>query len=230
MSKNKSIHGQNNDVSEFFGSTESSAEIIRKIKEKQLINLKEYASHIKSIPFLTTHIDSIDTEKIILLRKYINRDLVIYTFAQILQDITSAILLEAGIYEYTLVTGTMRNHIDSILPNIYESKFDDILQNINENTDLNNHTLRKAIRNRTINAQQVAFMSPQDLHPDRWELLVQKHKRKEENKKNIAVTDLYQCRKCKERKCRMIELQTRSSDEPMTQFVTCLNCYHVMKY
>lgn len=39
-----------------------------------------------------------------------------------------------------------------------------------------------------------------------------------------ATTDMYTCRKCKEKKCSYYELQIRSSDEPMTKFIKCCNC------
>ncbi len=37
-----------------------------------------------------------------------------------------------------------------------------------------------------------------------------------------AMTDEYKCGKCKQRKCKYSQAQTRSADEPMTTFVTCL--------
>ncbi|KAK7047744.1 transcription elongation factor TFIIS [Paramarasmius palmivorus] len=39
-----------------------------------------------------------------------------------------------------------------------------------------------------------------------------------------AETDAFQCARCKQRKCRYRQAQTRSADEPMTTFVTCINC------
>mmetsp|Transcript_50376 Transcript_50376/g.109519 ORF Transcript_50376/g.109519 Transcript_50376/m.109519 type:complete len:85 (+) Transcript_50376:802-1056(+) len=39
-----------------------------------------------------------------------------------------------------------------------------------------------------------------------------------------SVTDTFECSKCKQRKCSFFQKQTRSADEPMTTFVTCLNC------
>ena len=39
-----------------------------------------------------------------------------------------------------------------------------------------------------------------------------------------SMTDRYKCRKCGSRKCSYYEVQTRSADEPMTQFITCLKC------
>lgn len=35
---------------------------------------------------------------------------------------------------------------------------------------------------------------------------------------------LYTCRKCKSRKVHVVTAQTRSADEPMTEFCTCFAC------
>ena len=42
--------------------------------------------------------------------------------------------------------------------------------------------------------------------------------------KPTAMTDQFKCRKCSSRSCSYYEVQTRSADEPMTQFITCLDC------
>ena len=39
-----------------------------------------------------------------------------------------------------------------------------------------------------------------------------------------AMTDMFKCNRCGSRSCTYYELQTRSADEPMTQFITCLTC------
>ncbi|KAI7867853.1 transcription factor S-II, central domain-containing protein [Spinellus fusiger] len=39
-----------------------------------------------------------------------------------------------------------------------------------------------------------------------------------------AETDMFMCGKCKGRKCTYFQMQTRSADEPMTTFVTCVLC------
>ena len=39
-----------------------------------------------------------------------------------------------------------------------------------------------------------------------------------------AETDMFKCGKCRGRKCTYFQMQTRSADEPMTTFVTCVNC------
>ena len=45
-----------------------------------------------------------------------------------------------------------------------------------------------------------------------------------------ATTDQFKCGKCKFRKAKYYQMQTRSADEPMTTFVTCLNCNHRWKF
>ena len=50
-----------------------------------------------------------------------------------------------------------------------------------------------------------------------------------EKEKNSMVHDedytgIFVCRKCKSRKTTYYQLQTRSADEPMTTYVTCLGC------
>ena len=54
-------------------------------------------------------------------------------------------------------------------------------------------------------------------------------KKKEYKKNNMAATNLYKCYKCGERKCQVMQMQTRSADEPMTNFVTCLVCHNNFK-
>ena len=70
-------------------------------------------------------------------------------------------------------------------------------------------------------------MTHQTLRPDIWNSMIEEKKIKDENKFSLkleASTDDFTCHKCKSKKCSYYQLQTRSADEPMTTFVTCLNC------
>ena len=45
------------------------------------------------------------------------------------------------------------------------------------------------------------------------------------NKREVEVSDgLFKCNRCKSMKTTYYQMQTRSADEPMTTFVTCLKC------
>ena len=65
------------------------------------------------------------------------------------------------------------------------------------------------------------------IFPDNWKDLMDKKSKMDELKYKLkpeAMTDQFKCRKCYSRSCSYYEVQTRSADEPMTQFITCLDC------
>ena len=83
------------------------------------------------------------------------------------------------------------------------------------------------IKNNEMKAQDLPFMSHQEMRPDKWKDLIEAKKIRDKNmyEPNIeASTDNFTCRKCKSKKCTYYQLQTRSADEPMTTFVTCIDC------
>jgi len=45
-----------------------------------------------------------------------------------------------------------------------------------------------------------------------------------------AMTDRYTCKKCKSKRCSYYQLQTRSADEGITTYITCLDCGQRMKF
>ncbi|CAE6036724.1 unnamed protein product [Arabidopsis arenosa] len=45
-----------------------------------------------------------------------------------------------------------------------------------------------------------------------------------------ASTDQFKCGRCGQRKCTYYQMQTRSTDEPMTTYVTCVNCDNRWKF
>jgi len=132
-----------------------------------------------------------------------------------------------GIFERTLAYA---NREKPDLPDITINIFNDLLRNIVSNLDpnnkrINNKSLLPALNEGNINPRDVAFMSPQQIHPARWAKELEKINNKEAAMNSMKVTDIYKCSKCHDRKCITSQKQTRSADEPMTIFVTCLTCY-----
>jgi len=71
----------------------------------------------------------------------------------------------------------------------------------------------------------------EDLYPELWESLKIKFFSKIKSRKNSQAHDgLFKCNKCKTYKTTYTQAQTRSADEPMTTYVTCLNCDNVWKF
>lgn len=133
--------------------------------------------------------------------------------------------LEKGIFNYTLDECEKKNEVkkwsNNSFVNIYLEKLKNIIFN------LKNVQLLVRLKNKEFKAHELAFMSQYDMRPDIWRELIEEKKIKDENRftpKIEASTDDYTCGKCKSKKCTYYQLQTRSADEPMTTFVTCIDC------
>jgi DNA-directed RNA polymerase subunit M/transcription elongation factor TFIIS len=61
------------------------------------------------------------------------------------------------------------------------------------------------------------------------EALAEERRIREDDCIGAIKTRLYTCGKCKHNECMVTEAQTRSADEPMTQFVRCCRCKHRWK-
>lgn len=81
-----------------------------------------------------------------------------------------------------------------------------------------------------IKPKELVTMGPHQLRPDglyakTMQDRIHKELRKEYLAKEIKNQDgLFRCERCKTKKTTYYQLQTRSADEPMTTFVSCLNC------
>jgi len=47
--------------------------------------------------------------------------------------------------------------------------------------------------------------------------------------KGHGATDMFSCEKCGKNRTTYYQMQTRGADEPMTIFVTCLDCGHFFR-
>jgi transcription elongation factor S-II len=133
--------------------------------------------------------------------------------------------LEKGIYNYAIKEANSKKIIKK-WDNIYFAQlYIDRLRSIFMN--LKNPLFQELIKTDELTPQTIAFMTHQEMNPERWRVLINNKMIRDASKyvTNIAAsTDMYTCKKCKSKKCTYYELQTRSADEPATIFVTCLDC------
>jgi len=139
--------------------------------------------------------------------------------------------IEKSIFNYTIEVAEKNNIIcdwsETIFKNLYLSKLRCIYSNLKENSYIKNENFKKNILNNKIDHKNIAKLTAYDIYPENWKVLFDKKARKDKKKHELkpeAMTDTYKCRKCGSRRCSYYELQTRSADEPMTQFINCLNC------
>lgn len=133
--------------------------------------------------------------------------------------------LEIGVYNWALKEATNKRVVKKWDNPIFVQIYLDHLRSIYCN--LKNQHIIQLICSGEIKPQDVAFMTHQELCPDRWAELIKAKSIRDMNKfeQNIeAMTDIYKCRKCFSRKCTYYMQQVRSSDEPMTIYVQCIQC------
>ena len=108
---------------------------------------------------------------------------------------------------------------------IYKKNYAKIIANINYNK--NSDFVINKIKYNLWEPDKIISMTLQELYPDIWEELIIKNIKKMEQlskQNNVQGTDMFRCGKCKKNNCTYYQMQTRSADEPMTTFITCLNC------
>ena len=98
--------------------------------------------------------------------------------------------------------------------------------NIKENQHVQNNSLLLKIKTGELSVKKLGSMNPREIFPERWKTLIEAKIKRDNHHDNslAAATDEFKCFKCMERRCTYYQLQTRSADEPMTTFVTCLVC------
>jgi len=140
-------------------------------------------------------------------------------------------LLEKSIfeaaYEYSQKLYIARNWKTPQFSEVYRQIVRSVFSNIHPKSPVNNSRLLNRVLEGEFTLESIPFMTSYDMFPEQWFILKDKLLQREqkilEGNKSRA-TDQFKCRRCQKRECSYYELQTRSADEPMTIFITCLNC------
>lgn len=140
--------------------------------------------------------------------------------------------IEESIFEYS------KDYCKSELSDIYNDQFlliytgklNNILNNINKQSKIQNKFLLDAIKTNTIDLTNIAFMTSDELNPENWSKLKNIiENRNKLNKNNVSYTNEFDCFKCGKNETFIFQLQTRSGDEAMTTFITCKHCKNSWK-
>lgn len=138
---------------------------------------------------------------------------------------------ERGIYNNTLETAR-RHGTRCVWENpefmaLYEINARRCIANLDPKSYVGNPRLLTRLRDGEFLPHDIPFMTYAELFPEKWaealEMAVKKETKMLTVDKSMA-TDMFKCTKCGKRECTYYEMQTRSADEPMTQFIRCLNC------
>jgi transcription elongation factor S-II len=108
---------------------------------------------------------------------------------------------------------------------LYKKNYIKVVGNIHSNN--NSKFVLNKLKYGIWDPEKIVSMKSQELYPELWEEIILKNKKKMELlsiENKGQGTAMFKCGKCKERNCTYYQMQTRSADEPMTTFVTCLTC------
>ena len=144
--------------------------------------------------------------------------------------------LEIGVYNSCIDYATAHliplSWSSELFKELYINKGRSIYANLNKDSSIKNARLIERLKSKEFTPHEVAYMKPENLFPEIWKEIIDKEQLRAKSayeSQATAMTDRYTCGKCKKNRCSYYELQTRSADEPMTMFITCLHCGHRWK-
>ena len=113
--------------------------------------------------------------------------------------------------------------------NLYRSRAISLYENLSGSNSYvkNDENILEKIKSGEFDLKHVADMTSIDMCPSRWkdaiDRIIEQEKKLYTSSQNAAI--FMWCSSCRKKtKCDYYQLQTRSADEPMTTFVTCLEC------
>ena len=132
--------------------------------------------------------------------------------------------IETGVFNYSVRDCQSRKKAarweNELFVEIYVSKLRMLFENLKDNPYIVGKIERGEIK-----PHEVAFMTHQELRPEKWKKLLDMKEKQDALSSSVkATTDIFKCFKCKGNECTYFQLQTRSADEPMTTIVDCLTC------
>lgn len=152
-------------------------------------------------------------------------------FQRVLEDEKMARNIEKNIFNHMIRICKERvvqlSWKNNIFKNMYLSKIRAIYSNLKEDSYIENKNLKEKVKKGEIKIEDLPKLSAYDIFPENWKDIIEAKIKRDKLKYELkpeAMTDMFKCRKCSSRSCSYYEMQTRSSDEPMTQFITCLDC------
>jgi DNA-directed RNA polymerase subunit M/transcription elongation factor TFIIS len=139
--------------------------------------------------------------------------------------------LEDEIYKASLLEATKRHTVkiwlNPVYKNIYTAMLRKVIGNLHGDSYVQNKELLQRYKSKEITFTEICAMNHYELYKSKWnDSIVHQQmveKRQLEGNKAMA-TEQFLCTKCFKRECTYYEMQTRSADEPMTIFISCLNC------
>lgn len=158
------------------------------------------------------------------------REYAVKKFADLLGKDNLAINTEKAIFNWSVrrvrEIGDVPAWENTVFRECYKRKVVNIIFNLREPRS----ELIQRIKNGEVKTKDIANLKPDELWPTGPYAITKKELEYKEMRKRMTkgelddVRGVFKCGKCKSNKTTYYQMQTRSADEPMTTFVSCINC------
>ncbi len=147
-------------------------------------------------------------------------------FLGIIEDDIIIINMEKGIFNTTISYCKKHGFELKWSSSEFIRKYSTIARRILANISYaeNSTEFKKLLLNGSYNPYEVANFTREDFNPELWKQLKEICIDKRTIKKEKVESGIFKCNRCKSDKTTYYQMQVRSADEPMTTFVTCVNC------
>jgi DNA-directed RNA polymerase subunit M/transcription elongation factor TFIIS len=166
------------------------------------------------------------------------RDKAIENFTELLENHDLAVSLENSVLhvvsDQALKEGIDVDWTNKVFWSMYRNRAVSVYENLRKNGYVHNsENWIDKLKSEEVTPRVFAEMTAVDMCPYRWkasiERIIEMEKKLYTRKDGGSI--MMFCSRCKKQaKCDYYQLQTRSADEPMTTFVTCLECDRRWKF
>jgi DNA-directed RNA polymerase subunit M/transcription elongation factor TFIIS len=177
--------------------------------------------HVDAIPTIDGPERSIRQHILTLLQKLLGKQLKQSMYVELEQAICMCAFQEA---DQKQVIKHFENNLFELL---YMAVARRLISNLAPSSYVGNTHLLPLLKNGSLKPSHFTTMTIQEYAPSLYaplrDKLLLREQHQLEGHKSFA-TDMFKCFRCMKRETVFYELQTRSADEPMTKFITCVNC------
>jgi len=188
---------------------------------------KYFKKHGFDENMLNNIVNEVTHELLVNMETNIDRNFGVKEINKYMNNIEISTEIERGIFCATLINIYQRRIISRNTIGDYFHELFNICANLDTNDKkINNQFLKYAILNKEISPFRVGFLTPQQMHIQRWFPYYQKRDREIEAINHVAAYKDYEnkCQSCGGVDFYSYEQQLRSADEPASKFIVCLDC------
>jgi len=156
------------------------------------------------------------------------RKKIVLLLEDLFQNFKLGFNVEKTIYNWAVKSFENPSWENKLFVSKYKHKVFSITFNLEQKS---NYEMLNNIKGKVIDFKKIVYMKPEEIWPVGPVAIQIKQNTINEERLEMSAKEfddfddgLFKCGKCKKNKTTYYQLQTRSADEPMTTYVTCLNC------